>query len=154
MAAHYGPSSPKGCIVNNGILKEECMFHYASVDLAVAKLRQLGIGTLMVKMDIQRAYRNIPVAPSDQRLLGFRWQSQIHVDKALPFGLHSTPLIFSAVADALLWIMEHRGVSWAIHYVDNFLTIGRPNSDEFHQNMAIMHDTCAQEGLPLEPSKT
>ena len=67
------PSSPKGCSVNDCILKEECTFHYASVDLAVAKLQQLGIGTLMAKMDIQRAYRNTPVAPSDRRLLGFQW---------------------------------------------------------------------------------
>jgi len=108
----------------------------------------------MEKMDIQRAYRNIPVAPSDQRLLDFQRQSQIYVDKALPFDLRSAPLIFSVVADALLWIMERWGISWAIHYMDNFLTIGRPNSDECHQNMAIMHDTCAQAGLPLEHSKT
>ena len=31
-------SSPNGWSVNNGILKEEYKFHYASVDLAVAKL--------------------------------------------------------------------------------------------------------------------
>jgi len=65
----------------------------------------------MAKMDIQRAYRNIPVDPNDWRLLGFQWQSQVYVDKALPFGLRSAPLIFSAVADALLWIMERQGVS-------------------------------------------
>jgi len=147
-------SSPKGLSVNDGILREECTFHYVSVDLAVMKLRQLGTGALMAKMDVQRAYRNIPVAPGDRGLLGFQWQSQIYIDKALPFGLRSAPLIFSAVADALLWIMERRGVSWAIHYVDDFLTIGGPHSNECHQNMAIMHDTCAQAGLPLEPSKT
>jgi len=93
-------SSPKGHSVNDGIIKEECSFHYASVDQAVAELRRSGIGALMAKMDIQRAYRNIPVAPSDRRLLGFQWQSQIYIDKALPFGLRSAPLIFSAVADA------------------------------------------------------
>ena len=147
-------SSPEGFSVNDGIPKEDCSFHYASVDLAVQQIKQLGPGTLMAKMDIEQAYRNIPVAPSDRRLLGLEWQSQAYVDKVLPFGLRSAPLIFSAVADALLWIMQRRGVSWAIHYVDDFLTIGRPHSDECQQNMAIMHETCMQAGLPLEPSKT
>ena len=147
-------SSPEGYSVNDGILKKDCTFHYASVDLAVKKLQQLGPGALMAKMDVQRAYRNIPVAPDDRRLLGFQWQSQVYIDKALPFGLRSAPLIFSAVADTLLWIMTRRGVAWAIHYVDDFLTMGGSQSDECHRNMALMHDTCAQAGLPLEPSKT
>ena len=43
-----------------------------------------------------------------------------------------------------------RGVSWAVHYVDDFLTIGAPNSDECRQNMALMHEMCSQAGLPLE----
>ena len=147
-------SSPKGLSVNDGISKEDCSFHYASVDLAVEQISQSGPGTLMAKMDIARAYRNIPVAPSDRRLLGLAWENQTYVDKVLPFGLRSAPIIFSAVADALLWIMQRKGVSWAIHYVDDFLTIGRPDSAECQQNMAIMHETCIQAGLPLEPSKT
>jgi len=67
-------SSLKGQSVNDSILKEECTFHYISVDLAVDRLRQLGTGSLMEKMDIHRAYRNIAIAPSDCGLLGFQWQ--------------------------------------------------------------------------------
>ena len=51
---------------------------------------------------ISRAYRNILAAPTDHRLLRLKWQSQVYVDKVLPFRLHSVPLIFSAVADSLL----------------------------------------------------
>ena len=62
--------------------------------------------TLMAKMDIKQAYRNIPVHPTDRYLIGMRWESRIFVDKTLPFGLRwSAPLLFSAVADALAWIM-------------------------------------------------
>ena len=106
-------SSPSGHSVNDGIAKEDCSFHYASIDLTTTQITKLGKGTLLAKMDIQRAYRNIPVAPVDRSLLGLQWQGKIYVDKALPFGLRSTPLIFSAVADALLWIMLRWGVSWA-----------------------------------------
>ena len=82
------------------------------------------------------------------------WQQQVYIDKVLLFGLRSAPIIFSAVADALLWIMHQRGVTWAIHYVDDFLTMGRAESDECQVNMALMHQTCHEAGLPLEPSKT
>ena len=46
------------------------------------------------------------------------------MDKALPFGLRSAPLLFLAVADALQWAMEQRGVTWVDHYIDDFVTLG------------------------------
>ena len=147
-------SAPAGNSVNDGISKDDCSFHYASVDDAACRIHHLGTGCLMAKMDICQAYRNIPVAPEDRRVLGMLWQQQVYIDKVLPFGLRSAPIIFSAVADALLWIMHQRGVTWAIHYVDDFLTMGRAESDECQVNMALMHQTCHEAGLPLEPSKT
>lgn len=51
----------------------------------------------MAKMDIKQAYRIVPVHPEDRRLLGMQWQDKVYVDKVLPFGLRSAPLIFSAV---------------------------------------------------------
>ena len=147
-------SSPEGLSINDGIAKEDCSFHYASVDWAVQRIVQLGQHALLAKMDIRKAYRNIPIAPTDRHLLGFTWDEKVYVDKVLPFGLRSAPLIFSAIADALLWIMHKRGVSWAIHYVDDFLTIGRPHSDECARNMELMHKICLETGLPLELAKT
>lgn len=63
-------SSPPGYSVNDGIDKEMCSLHYSSVDDVVAKVLQLGRGTLLGKMDIRHAYRNIPISSSDRRLLG------------------------------------------------------------------------------------
>ena len=105
-------------------------------------------------MDIKQAYRNIPVAPEDRHLLGIQWNDTVYIDQVLPFGLRSAPLVFSAVADALLWIMQQKGVSWAIHYIDNFLTIGPPDSSECLRNMLTMQETCARAGLPVEPTKS
>lgn len=61
-------------------------------------------------MDIQQAYRNIPVAVADQHLLRMIWK-EVYVDKVFPFGLRSAPLIFSAIADALEWITTQQGAS-------------------------------------------
>ena len=147
-------SAPLGSSVNDGISRELCSFHYVTVDTAAAQMYARGRGALLAKMDIKQAYRHIPVAPEDRHLLGLSWKGEIYVEHVLPFGLRSAPLIFSAVADALQWIMEQRGVSWVIHYIDDFLTIGAPHSDECLSNMQIMQDTCAEAGLPVEPDKS
>ena len=48
------------------------------------------------------------------------------MDGCLPFGLRSAPLLFTAVEDALQWVMEARGVAWLGHYIDDFITVGPP----------------------------
>ena len=103
-------SSPRGGSVNDGISPEACSVSYVSVDEAVRICWRMGKEVSLVKLDIQSAYRIVPVHPADRHLLGVAWQGSVFVDTALPFGLRSAPIIFSAVADALLWILLQRGV--------------------------------------------
>ena len=81
-------------------------------------------GALLAKMDVKQAFRNIPVHPADRACLGMLWEDTLHIDAILPFGLRSAPLLFSAVADALQWIMMRRGVRLLFHYIDDFMTVG------------------------------
>ena len=53
----------------------------------------------MAKFDVEAAYQNIAVHPSDRYLLGMQWWDHYFVDLALPFGLQSAPYIFNSVAD-------------------------------------------------------
>ena len=61
-----------------------------------------------------------------------------------PFGLRSAPMIFSAIADILLWIMQNKGATWGIHYIDDFLTAEAPDSQECLQNTLIMQSVCEE----------
>ncbi len=110
---------------------------------------------MMAKMDIRQAYRNIPVHPDDRPLLGLQWDGCVFVDATLPlnFGLRSAPLNFTAVADALQWIMERMGVEWVAHYIDDFITLGVADSTECEHNATIMHEACARVGLAVAPEK-
>ena len=63
-------SCPATRSVNDGIPSNLCSLKYASVDDAVAKVQALGRGTMLVKMDLQDAYRIVPVHPQDYHLLG------------------------------------------------------------------------------------
>jgi hypothetical protein len=103
---------------------------------------------MLAKMDIKQAYRNVPVHPADRPLLGMRWEGKVYVDKTLPFGLRSAPLIFTA---NLQWYMLHQGATWVDHYVDDFFTVGPPCSDECAKNVDIMHTSCDEADLLVEP---
>ena len=146
-------SHPEGSSVNDGIDPSLCSLQYTSVDDITTQILTTGRGTLMAKIDIKNAYRNIPVHPSDRHLLGMEWQHQLYVDGALPFGLRSAPKIFNTVADALEWILRHRGVKNVYHYLDDFIILGHPNSTECSQGLAILKHTCEELGLPLAVEK-
>ena len=60
---------------------------------------------------------------------------------------------FSAIADALQWVMERMGVRWVAHYIDDFITMGALGSEECASNSLLMHMACDQMGLPVEPDK-
>ena len=87
-------SSPHGVSVNDGIDKQLSSLSYSRIDDAARRVLQTGTGTLWAKLDLQRAYRVIPVHGNDRHLLGMRWNGRVCLDTALPFGLRSAPKIF------------------------------------------------------------
>jgi len=78
---------------------------------------------------------------------------RLFVDTALPFGLRSAPKLFTAVADALKWILRKNGATWLEHYIDDFLTMGNPRSEECAKNLALIKSWCSWLGLPLKEEK-
>ncbi len=146
-------SYPQGMSVNDGISKELASLSYVGIDEIIARIVESGPRSVMAKMDIKQAYRNVPVHPEDSLLLGMRWQGRTFVDRTLPFGLRSAPLILTVLADALQWIMEQFGATWVRHYVDDYITIGAPGSQECTRNVSAMLAACAEANLPIEPEK-
>ena len=88
---------------------------------------ELRPGSLMAKLDIQSAYRMIPVHPRDRKLLGMYWGGPV-CGHSTAIWLMFSPIIFTAVADALQWILEMLGVKYVMHYLDDFLLFGPPGS--------------------------
>ena len=91
-------------------------------------ISKLGRMTNLIKINLKDAYRIVPVHPDGHWLLGVRWDGDIYVDWGLPFGLRSALKIFSALADALAWSLYVQGIQHQLHYLDNFLFFGPPNT--------------------------
>ena len=49
--------------------------------------------------------------------------------------------------------MERRGAKHVYHYVDDFISVGRPRSMECAETLAIMKATCNDSGAPVEEEK-
>ena len=64
---------------------------YSTVKRVTWWIMQLGEGTLIAKVDIEAAYRLVPVQAQDCPLLEVRWEGPIYLDAMLPFGLQSAP---------------------------------------------------------------
>ena len=93
------------------------------------------------------------VHPEDRSLLGFEWRGTTYVDGMLPFGLRSAPKLFTAVADALEWVFWNRGIYEVARYLDDYITIGPPESPVCGQRLATICQTCADLGVPLAIDK-
>ncbi|KAL5459763.1 hypothetical protein EMCRGX_G033134 [Ephydatia muelleri] len=124
-------------VVPKGHNIELCSLHYTSVDDMATVAAELGQGALMTKVDIEAAYRLVPVHIHDRPLLGMEWKGQIFADPMLPFGLRSAPKIFNAIADALEWYLKSQG-----------------SPTRCMRALSVMRQACVELGIPLAEHKT
>ena len=146
-------SHPPSHSVNDGIDPSLCSLAYATVDDVAGIVVQLGRGSLLSKIDIESAYRLIPVHPDDRPLQAIKWKQQLYVDPMLPFGLRSAPKIFSAVADALNWCLNQAGIRYITHYLDDFIFVTPPGSSEGSVCMETLNRVCQCLGVPIAEEK-
>ena len=146
-------SYPPGQSVNDGIDPALCSLSYASVEQVAKVVVEFGKGALMAKIDIESAYRLVPVHPHDRPLQAMEWQGNLYVDPMLPFGLRSAPKIFNAVADGLEWYVRWCGVRHIFHYLDDFIVIGPPDSPICASAMETLDRSCAALGIPIAEHK-
>ena len=122
-------------------------------DRAVVMARQLGKGAFMSKIDIESAYRCIPVRPVDWPLLGMSWNNQFYFDIVMQFGITSATAIFEWYSSAAQYIVEKScGISNIVHYIDDFFTLVNGLAAAKHALKNILA-VFAELGLPVSLSK-
>ena len=140
--------------VNGGILHEDMSL--SSFGHAVRAVVKLGKGCFLVKLDVEAAYKQVPVRPEDWHLLGFQWQGKWYYERVLPFGLRSSCRLWELFATALHHILERlpnlKFVKIVIHYVDDFLFVVKLEEDA----RAFLHGAervCKLLGIPMAADK-
>jgi hypothetical protein len=78
----------------------------------------------MVKLDLKDAYLIIPVHPSHQKFLRFKWKGRIFQFKCLTFGLAPASRIFTKILKVVMGFLRKQGMRLRI-YLDDILILNR-----------------------------
>ena len=119
-------SFPPGNSVNEKIPKDRYMgqetnLKYPKVDSLVDLVKQKGRGCALMKSDLRRAYKQIPVDPADWNFLGLTWNGQLLFDRTMPMGLRSAALCCQRITNAIKYIVERRGYD-LVAYLDDMVS--------------------------------
>ena len=103
-------SWPVGASINhftrpNIYLNTAYKLQYPIVDDITAYLRELGPKALIYKIDLSRAFRLLPIDPSDYNLLCLKWGNRCYSDKFCPFGQRFGSLSCSRLSDFFRYVM-------------------------------------------------
>jgi len=115
-------SMPKLDAINTYITPPK--FSFESMDDALA---QSSPNCFFAVVDIQSAFRWVPLYPPHRNFLGVRWAfdgeaEKMYVDNFLCFGLSSSPYIFFKISSAIARMMRREGFKVSV-YLDDFLLI-------------------------------
>ena len=109
-------------------------------------------GAWLSKVDIESAFRIIPLHPSQWHLLGMSWNGKFYFDKRLTMGGRSSPFEFDKLPTALEWICQYKClIEYILHLLDDFLTIEPPGDTP--TALGILRLVFHQLGVPLAPHK-
>ncbi len=143
-------SYPAGTSVNDNIDRDLCTVKYASFDDAAIMVQAAGPNCELAKSDIKSAFRLLPVHPADFDLLGFKFDGKYYFDTAMPMGCSVSCSIFEKFATFLNWrLRQTTPFGEVMHYLDDFLFVGRPQSGECARLLAGFYDLCSQLGVPI-----
>jgi hypothetical protein len=108
--------------INAGIEREP--LELGRFDDACNAVMKAGRGCFLIKLDVEAAYKQVPVRVEDRALLGLRWEGMYYYELVLPFGLRSSGVRWELFAAALHHFFRfHLGIKLVIHYVDDFLFV-------------------------------
>ena len=149
-------SAPKGTnlSVNSTIPHSAATVQYQLLDHVISLLQNQGSGSSMAKTDIEQAFRQIPIHPSQYNILRFQFDNKFYFDKCLPFGLSSSCQIFERFSCALQWILENKFTSnKTSHLLDDHIFIAK-SPVSCANDLQNFISLCDHLGVPIKHSKT
>lgn len=113
-------SRPEGQALND-YCSADWKQKFSRVDDAAALVTK---GCFMAKIDLQHAYRQVPISKHSQKATGLEWQFGDRIvylrDTRLPFGSKLAPGIFHRLTQAVKRMLKRHGLTATVVYLDDF----------------------------------
>ena len=120
-----------------------------TIDHVVQRVKTLGRGCMIYKIDIKRTFRHVKLDPLDYDLLGLR-QDGWFLDTCLPFGFRHGSALFQRLSDAVRHMMCQRDYD-VINYIDDILGIELPSRSD--ASFDALHSLLLQLGFEICQNK-
>jgi hypothetical protein len=147
-------SFPEDDSVNSHIPDELCKVQYITIDSAIEILQTLPVGAYQAKLDIKKAFRILPIHPTEYDLFGTYFEGAWYIDKHMQMGMASSPKLFSQFSSALAWIMVNKfGVDPLIFLLDDFY-IASPTRKLCKKNLFLLMGAFEYLHIPIAMEKT
>lgn len=149
-------SFPQGNNVNAHIHKNIIFGSYHEHRLPTVRdtlqvVEQMEFQVKLATIDVERAYRNIPVCPLDLPLLGIKVGDSFFIDEAMPFGARNSSLDMQLIAQFMVRALRTRGLACQM-YLDDMVLQLSPYQD-FHARFMEVMALYRALGLPISYAK-
>jgi len=149
-----------GTSVNSFIAPEFTKIKYISTKQIARMVLSLGIGAYIWVIDMAEAYRRVLLAPYFHKFLGFKWDGLIYRYACLPFGLSSSPKIYSEFAECLRQIVvfsegdlyRSGDLISLMNYLDDFCS-GHKSKEEAERQFRVFKEWLEYLGVPTQDKK-
>ena len=148
-------SHPYGNSVNDHVDKDKFdsvafALKFPSIDNITQDIVNHKGDTVLFKVDVARAFRNLRVDPADALKLGIRWADAFFVDLSVAFGWKHGSGSFQILSDAIAHIMAKKGVNMHC-YIDDYIVVTSRSEavDQFTTLCDLLHEL----GLPINGDK-
>lgn len=123
--------------MNNLIPNSLTSVHYEDFDHVVGLIRRAGRGALIAKVDIQNAFKMMPIHSDDIHLFGFCWKDLFYLKQCLPMGYSLSCALFEQFSSSLQYALFSKfSFSSLSHILDNFMFISPSGSPMCQQQLS------------------
>lgn len=110
-------------IINLKFLNEHIEYRHFKMEDARTVRNLLTLNCFMAKLDLQDAYDLIPIHEDHRKYIRFLFNGILYEFNCLPFGLSTSPRIYTKVMRPVLAKLRSEGYI-SVNYLDDFLFIG------------------------------